>query len=129
MVCFCVITSKEKFHMTSSTLYLLKGLSEEQKEYVMVQMTKKEKDTTMAYFYWIWGIHYVCFKKPLKCILFAITVGGLGIWWIIDLFRVRSMVEDANIKIVQELIAEAKNLDNHEMKLLEIYTKKDRDKF
>lgn len=35
--------------MTISNIYLLQGLREEQKKYVMAQMERKGKDTAMAY--------------------------------------------------------------------------------
>lgn len=45
--------------MTASTVYLLKGLSDEQKAYVMSQLATKEKDTSMAYLCWF--LEYIIF--------------------------------------------------------------------
>lgn len=100
--------------MTISNIYLLQGLREEQKKYVMAQMERKGKDTAMAYaFFLLLGAHYFYLKKPLKNILYWITMGGLGIWGIIDLFRMKSLVENTNMKILQELIVESKFITNN----------------
>lgn len=40
-------------------------------------------------------------------------MGGLGIWGIIDLFRMKSLVENTNMKILQELIVESKFIANN----------------
>lgn len=103
--------------MTASTVYLLKGLSDEQKAYVMSQLATKEKDTSMAYLCWFFGIHYFYLGEPLKNVLYlltSLTIIGIIIWAIIDLFRMKSIVEEANTKIIQELIMESKLIINSE---------------
>ena len=42
--------------------------------------------------------------------IYWLTAGGLGIWMIIDLFRIPGMVKDRNKAIIKEAIEEAKKL-------------------
>ena len=57
----------------------------------------KEKST--AYLLWFFlGAHYFYLNKPGKQILFYLTLGGFGIWMLIDLFRISGMVERYNLE-------------------------------
>lgn len=49
------------------------------------------------------GAHYAYTNKWLTQIVFWITFGGLGIWWLIDIFRVPHLVHDFNDPIFDEL--------------------------
>lgn len=49
------------------------------------------------------GAHYAYLNKWGTQILFWITFGGLGIWWLIDIFRVPSLIEDYNDPIIDEI--------------------------
>ena len=49
-------------------------------------------------------------NKPVINIIYWLTAGGLGIWMIIDLFRIPGMVKDRNKAIIKEAIEEAKKL-------------------
>ena len=49
------------------------------------------------------GAHYAYFNKWGTQILFWITFGGLGIWWLIDIFRIPEMVHRYNDPIFDEL--------------------------
>lgn len=102
--------------MTVTTLLLLKDLTPTQKSYVTSKLNTKEKETSTAYICWILcGIHYFYLGQPIKNILYWInwiTCAGFGIWGIIDLFRMKSLVEECNEKIVQELIQEATLLES-----------------
>lgn len=62
--------------------------------------TPKKKDILMAYLYWLClGCHYLYLEKRRSQIIFWLTLGGCGIWWIIDLFRLPGMVKDYNIDL------------------------------
>ncbi len=55
------------------------------------------KDLVTAYLLWAFlGAHYAYVGKWGVQILFWLTLGGLLIWWAIDVFRVPSMVRKAN---------------------------------
>jgi TM2 domain-containing membrane protein YozV len=49
------------------------------------------------------GAHYAYLNKWGTQILFWITFGGLGIWWLIDIFRLANMVHDFNDPIFDEI--------------------------
>lgn len=98
--------------MTEKTALLLNELTPAQKNYVTNRLAVKEKDLSVAYLCWFFCIHYFYLRKPVRNILYWITYGGVFIWAIIDLFRMKSLVEKCNETIVQELIQEATLLEN-----------------
>ena len=96
--------------MTPDVLALLQGLSEQQKNYVLSAQAR-QKDTGLAYLFWfLFGVHYFYLNKPVINIIYWLTAGGLGIWMIIDLFRIPGMVKDRNKEFIQDAIKEAKVL-------------------
>ena len=98
--------------MTEKTVLLLNELTPAQKNYVMNRLAAKEKDISVAYLCCFFCIHYFYLRKPVRNILYWITYGGFFIWAIIDLFRMKSLVEKCNETIVQKLIQEATLLEN-----------------
>ena len=96
--------------MTPDVLALLQGLTEQQKNYVLSSQAR-QKDTGLAYLFWfLFGVHYFYLNKPVINIIYWLTAGGLGIWMIIDLFRIPGMVKDRNKEFIQDAIKEAKVL-------------------
>ena len=96
--------------MTPDVLALLQGWTEQQKNYVLSAQAR-QKDTGLAYLFWfLFGVHYFYLNKPVINIIYWLTAGGLGIWMIIDLFRIPGMVKDRNKEFIQDAIKEAKVL-------------------
>ena len=96
--------------MTPDILALMQGLTEQQKNYVLSAQAR-QKDTGLAYLFWfVFGVHYFYLNKPVINIIYWLTAGGLGIWIIIDLFRIPGMVQSRNKEIIQDAIKEAKVL-------------------
>ena len=96
--------------MTPDILALMQGLTEQQKNYVLSAQAR-QKDTGLAYLFWfVFGVHYFYLNKPVINIIYWLTAGGLGIWMIIDLFRIPGMVRLRNKEIIQDAIKEAKVL-------------------
>ena len=59
------------------------------------------KDTNPAYLFWFFfGIHYAYLGKWGWQMLYFLTLGGCGIWMLIDLFRIPKMVAKHNKKYV-----------------------------
>jgi len=55
------------------------------------------KSKGLAYLLWFFfGLHYAYLGKWGIQFLFWITVGGLGVWWFIDLFTLGGKVESYN---------------------------------
>lgn len=85
-------------------------LTPEQKNYVTLKLSS-EKETFIAYIcFFLLGAHYFYIGRPLTNILFYITFGGFGIWALIDLFRIPSMVNEYNTNYTFRVIEEAKLL-------------------
>lgn len=58
----------------------------------------------MAYIMWfLIGAHYAYLGKWGLQILYWITLGGLGLWALVDLFRIPGMVRDHNELIYSEI--------------------------
>ena len=57
---------------------------------------KRKKSMGVAYVFWalgsLLGLHYLYFRKPLLFFLYLFTLGGLGLWWILDAFRIPGLV-------------------------------------
>ena len=96
--------------MTPDVLALMQGLTEQQKNYVLSAQAR-QKETGMAYLFWfVLGVHSFSLNKPVINIIYWLTAGGLGIWMIIDLFRIPGMVRSRNKELIQDAIKEAKVL-------------------
>lgn len=64
----------------------------------------KMKSTGIAYLCWfLLGFHYGYIGKWGIQLLFWITFGGLGIWAIIDLFRIPSLIDTYNLNISTQI--------------------------
>jgi len=62
------------------------------------------KSTGSAYLFWfILGAHYAYLGRWGVQLIFWLTLGGLGIWGLVDLFRMGSLVADANYPIYAEI--------------------------
>ncbi|HUH34309.1 MAG TPA: TM2 domain-containing protein [Moheibacter sp.] len=62
------------------------------------------KSTGMAYLLWFFlGVHYGYLGKWGLQILYWVTLAGLGIWWIVDLFTIPDKVNSYNLKISKKI--------------------------
>ena len=67
-------------------------------------LQSKMKSTGTAYLCWFFlGCHYACLGKWGIQILYWITLGGVGIWVLIDLFLMGSIVNKHNALIAQQI--------------------------
>ena len=51
-------------------------------------MSEKKKRTALILAILLAGIHRFYVGKPASAILFIITVGGVGVWWILDIISI-----------------------------------------
>ena len=61
-------------------------------------------DIPIGYLYWIFGFtgaHRFYYGKPVSGTIWFLTLGLLGIGWIIDLFLIPSMDRQADLKFVK----------------------------
>ncbi len=81
-------------------------------------LQSKVKSTGTAYLFWfLLGAHYAYLGKWGIQILYWITLGGLGIWALIDLFTMSGKVNKYNADIFQQIEAiEKKEKDDDHAK-------------
>ncbi len=61
------------------------------------EFNKKRKSGFMAFVLLIFfGLHYAYLGRIWITLIYWLTFGGLGIWFVIDLFRVLGMVRERN---------------------------------
>jgi len=67
-------------------------------------LQSKVKSTGTAYLFWFFlGAHYAYLGKWGIQILYWITLGGVGIWALIDLFTMSEKVDRHNATIFQQI--------------------------
>jgi len=68
------------------------------------ELQSKIKYTGHAYLFWfLLGAHYAYLGKWGVQLLYWFTLGGLGLWMLIDLFTMQSKVDRHNRPIFQRL--------------------------
>jgi hypothetical protein len=80
-------------------------LSTQDQVNLLAQYTDKRK-TPLIYFWWFISLHYLYLRKWGLFALFFLTLNGLGVWWVIDLFRLPTILDRYNQSLAEELYAE-----------------------
>lgn len=71
----------------------------------------RKKSVLLTYILWFFfGFHYLYLGRIGIQLLYWLTVGGFGVWAIVDLFRIPGMVEWKNEDIARELIAQYRTI-------------------
>ncbi|NUM30912.1 MAG: TM2 domain-containing protein [Bacteroidetes bacterium] len=55
--------------------------------------------------------HYAFLGKWQMQVLFWLTLGGAGIWWIFDIFRIKKLVKKRNTEIQNKILLELKSVN------------------
>lgn len=67
---------------------------------------RKKKKRSVGYVIWlVCGWHYLYTRKVGLQFAFWFTAGGLGIWWIADLFRMPGIIKSCNEQIAREALS------------------------
>jgi TM2 domain-containing membrane protein YozV len=67
----------------------------------------RRKSCLFAYLFWFFfGFHYLYLGRIGIQLIYWLTIGGFGLWMLIDLFRIPGMVERKNQDIARELMAQ-----------------------
>lgn len=75
-----------------------------QKEFLK-EYNRRSKNIIIPYvLHFFFPAHYLYLDKVLMQILFWFTFGGLGIWWLIDIFRIPGLVKRRNAEIADEVL-------------------------
>ena len=72
------------------------------------QYNRRARSLGTAYLIGFFGWHYGYLKEWGKQILFWISGGGLLVWWVVDLFRMKKMCEDYNSVIATDCLLQVK---------------------
>lgn len=84
----------------------LKNLSIDTQVQFLDQYFKKSKSHEIAYCFMLLGFasHYLYVKKYKLQLLFWLTGGGLLVWFVIDMFRVKNLVSQFNRKVAFDVL-------------------------
>jgi hypothetical protein len=87
-------------------------------------LRSKIKSTGVAYLLWfLIGFHFAYLNKWLLQILYWLTLGGLGIWVLIELFLIPGRVEGYNAEIYAQIDEIEKRERSDDMIKLHMMTK------
>ncbi|PEJ60283.1 hypothetical protein CN692_03040 [Bacillus sp. AFS002410] len=91
-------------------------LSSEDLQLLSSEMTKKKKSSGATWILWLFlgsmGGHRFYLGKTGSAVAMLLTLGGLGIWTLIDLFLINGMIKNTNEKIENEIISEIRLIKN-----------------
>ena len=82
-----------------------KSMTPEQKMMFQSQYQNERKNPSTSLILAFFGLHYFYLGKIGLGIVFWLTGGGFGIWWLIDLFRAKGMAEAFNLSKAEEIAA------------------------
>ena len=99
-----------------SNLMTKQDLTGQELQLLSTEMDKKKKSITVSWLMWFFlggfGGHRYYLGKIGTGILMTLTLGGLGIWALIDAFLINKMVRKLNDEIEGKIIQEIKVLKN-----------------
>lgn len=85
-----------------------------QQEQFTEEYDRRKKITSEAYAFWLlFGTHYAYLGKWGVQVIFWLTAAGFGLWWIIDVFRVGSLVRDHNENIATAVLRDMTTIWGH----------------
>lgn len=106
--------SEHTLHIDPSLAYWLPSmvreelakLSAHKQEEFMIEYKKKEKSLPLAYLFLfvICAAHYAYMNRWWMQLLYRLTGAGLGIWAIVDIFRMPSLVRRYNDQKALEIL-------------------------
>lgn len=74
-------------------------------EFVAAQLEGRRKRRRYCYLAWLCvGSHYLYLRRPITQLFFWLTLGGLLLWWLRDLFRVPDLVRRHNQRAMAKLL-------------------------
>lgn len=88
----------------------LSKMSAQKQEEFLEEYKRKAKSTGIAYLFLIivFATHYGYVGKWGLQIVFWLTLGGFWMWWIVDLFRLPSVISDYNKDVAIDVMRNLK---------------------
>ena len=71
---------------------------------------RKKINSGWAQLFALFAVHYAYLRKPLTQLIFWMTAGGVGIWYLYDLFTIQDKVAKENEFIALEALDDVKGL-------------------
>lgn len=68
------------------------------------EFSRNKKSPLLAFLLVGAGLHYAYLGRVWLTLFFLFTMGGFGIWWLIDIFRVFGMVRDRNRSVAIQVL-------------------------
>jgi TM2 domain-containing membrane protein YozV len=94
-----------------SLMPIYNKLDDESKYSVNRAYNQRRKSFIVGYLAWVvFGLHYFYTGKVFLQFVFWFTLGGLGVWYFIDFFRMPWILGEKNEDIARALLVQYKNL-------------------
>ena len=97
-------------------IYAKQELTSHELQLLASEMDGKKKSTGTTWLLWFFlgglGAHRYYLGKTGSAIAMTLTLGGLGIWSLIDLFLISGMIKKKNSEIEAEIISNIKLMKN-----------------
>lgn len=99
-------------NVSSAILPFMNKLSDNGKISFTQQYKKRKKSKGIAFAVWFFtGCHYAYFGKWGMLFLFWFTWGGMGVWWLIDGFRISGIIDSMNEDIAMDTFQKISVMD------------------
>lgn len=87
-----------------SCLNSFNSLSEKKKSYLLERYKNEKKELAIALVAWFFCLHDPYLGKKFR-FLYFITAGWFGIGWMINLFKIKSLLNQANEEVFEKILA------------------------
>lgn len=89
----------------------LKGLPCEDQDKWLTNYESSRKGYGLSLFLWLFGFHYIYYQKFQTQLIFWVTFGGFGLWWIFDLIRMPILLNNWNMDEAEKVFNTVKRAD------------------
>ena len=90
------------------TLSAVRSLTSDVQAAFVNTYNRRKLDRGFGQLFAVFGVHYAYMRKPLNQILFCMTLGGAGIWYVYDLFTIQDKIINENDYYALEALAAVK---------------------
>lgn len=88
-------------------------LTNSEKMILNAEMQKGEKVQLYTYAMWLlggfFGLHRLYTRNYIQALFMCLTMGGFGIWWIVDVFFIGNRIDELNDELEEDLIDDILN--------------------